>query len=108
MHPLHYLRPPYGQTQNVAQAFACVPKDAPIATHDEWFAHESLSFPASTTMRDGVERFDGYIVYTPQWKNADIETHVLPPLRLAQRAGRYDVVCHAGNVVVIRHVRKAV
>jgi hypothetical protein len=107
MHPLHYLRPPYPQTQSVARAFACVPKNALIATHDEWFAHESLSFPATTITQYDIERDDRYIVYTPEWRNAFAQAQLLPPLRLALLTRRYDVVCRAGDIVVIRPARRA-
>src|SRR6185437_14994509 len=46
MHPAHYLTPePYQHSSNVAAAFGCVPRGAPIVAHDEWFAHEALAYP---------------------------------------------------------------
>lgn len=103
MHPAHYLtRAPYQQSANVIRAFACVPRDAPVATHDEWFTHIALAYPRSTNMGDGVGAFDGYVVYTPDWRNAYVQAHLLPDLAASQKSGRFSVACRFGDVVVLR------
>ncbi|HKU68079.1 MAG TPA: DUF2079 domain-containing protein [Candidatus Baltobacteraceae bacterium] len=108
MHPAHYLtRAPYQHSSDVTSAFACVPRDARVATHDEWFAHEALTYPHSTNIEEGVQHFDGYIAYTPAWRNAYVETHVLPQLRAALRQGRYSMACRSGGVLVLRPSRTA-
>jgi uncharacterized membrane protein len=108
MHPAHYLTPaPYRQSGNVAAAFACIPKDARIASHDEWFAHEALAYPDSSNFRTGDRFFDGYVVYTPRWRNAYVDVHVLPRLRDALTSGRFTLVCRSGDVLVLRPNRRA-
>lgn len=107
MHPAHYLtRAPYQQSGNVLRAFSCVPHDAPVVTHDEWFTHIALRYPDSTNMGDGVANFDGYVVYTPDWRNGYVDTHLLPQLAAAQKDGRFSVACRFGNVVVLRPRRR--
>lgn len=106
MHPAHYLRRAPYQTSSVLRAFACVPKNAPVVAHDEWFSHEALAYPNSANIDDRLSR-DGYMVYTPAWKNAYFDANVLPQLRAARAAGRYTVVCRAGDVLVLRSSRTA-
>lgn len=108
MHPAHYLvSPPYQQSASVSAAFACTPANAPVATHDEWFAHVALRYPKSTNMTDGVGRFHGYVVYTPDWRNAYVDRYLLPQLRAARASGHYLAACTDGDVVVLRPSRRA-
>jgi len=103
MHPAHYLsRPAFDHPRDVMRAFACVPKSAPVATHDEWFAHVALRYPNATNIGDGIEHFNGYIVYTPQWRDAYVGGRLIPKIRAAQASGRYAPVCTAGGVVVLK------
>lgn len=103
MHPAHYLRrAPYQQSANVMRAFACVPHDARIATHDEWYTHVALQYPNSTNIGDGVGSFNGYVVYTPAWQNRHVDAQLLPELARAQKRGRFSVACRFGDVLVLR------
>lgn len=103
MHPAHYLtRAPYQETSNVMRAFACVPRGAAVATHDEWYTHIALQYPHSTNIGDGVDRFNGYVVYTPAWRNGYVDAQLLPRLAAAQKSGRFSVACRAGDVLVLR------
>lgn len=107
MHPAHYLtEAPYQQSANVMRAFACVPRDAAVATHDEWYTHIALQYPRSTNIGDGVGRFNGYVVYTPAWRNGYVDTQLLPQLARAQTDGRFAVVCRFGGVLVLRPTRR--
>ncbi len=102
MHPAHYLRPePYQHTAQALRAFACVPVDAPVATHDEWFSHEALAFPKITVLPDDVGDFRGYLVYDAAWRNPHF-SRILPQIDTALAAGRFTMVCTAGTVHVIR------
>jgi uncharacterized membrane protein len=108
MHPAHYLLPAaYEDSAHVTAAFACIPNAARVATHDEWFAHEAIAYPHSTIITADAQRFNGYIAYTPRWRNAYVETYVLPGLRADLRERRYSVVCRAGDVLVVRPTRTA-
>lgn len=103
MHPVHYLtRAPWQQPANILRAFACVPRDAAVATHDEWYTHIALRYPHSTNMGDGVGRFNGYVVYTPAWRNDYVDTRLLPQLAAAQNDGRFTIACRYGDVLVLR------
>ena len=102
MHPAHYLRAAaFQQSANVAKAMACVPRTAPLMTHDEWFSHIALAYPRSTNLDEHAGRFDGFIVYTGAWKNAHLQSAVLPALAAAQERGTFRVVCAFGNVTVL-------
>lgn len=106
MHPAHYLRrAPGEQTANVMRALSCVPKDAAVATHDEWFAHIALLYPKSTYVDQHAASYGGYIVYSPEWKNPFAQAYVLPALAAARRAGRFTVACRFGAVTVLRPTR---
>jgi uncharacterized membrane protein len=103
MHPAHYLtQPKYQDSRDVVSAFACVPRNAPIATHDEWYTHMALTYPNVTNIGDAIAQFHGYIVYTPEWGNAHVRQYILPQLSAEQADGRYSVACKRGNVIVLR------
>jgi uncharacterized membrane protein len=108
MHPAHYLaRQPYQQTASVVRAIACLPRGAPFATHDEWFAHLAASYPQSTDMRDNVGTFSGYVVYATDWKNPYVERELMPQIRAARSVGRFTLACRYGDVEVLRPNRTA-
>jgi uncharacterized membrane protein len=99
MHPVHYLRAePWQHTADATRAFECVPHNAPVATHDEWFAHEALAFPRATEFGALPAGFRGYFVFAADWHNfaqlAEIQA------RLARRELRS--VCSYGTVSVLR------
>jgi uncharacterized membrane protein len=103
MHPAHYLKhEPYQQSANVERAFACVPNNAQIETHDEWFAHLAARYPNATNMTGNAAQFPGYIVYSTDWGNASVREHLLPLIAAARAAGRYRVLCTFGNVTVLK------
>jgi hypothetical protein len=107
MHPAHYLtRPPYGNIADVERAFACVPRNAQVATHDEWFSHLALAYPNATNLRSVFMQND-YIVYATDWRNAYADAYILPRLDAAQKSGRYRPLCKFGNVVVLQASRTA-
>lgn len=106
MHPAHYLvRAPYQQSANVLRGFACVPSNAPVATHDQWFAHVALAYPQSTNLEEGASRSGGYVVYTNAWRNAYVQAHLLPELARATRAKDLRTVCAYGDVLVLAPTR---
>ena len=103
MHPLHYLTPaPYQDSADVRRAFACVPHDAAVATHDQWFAELALAYPHVTEIAPGISGFNGYVVYTPDWQNAAFQASVLPEIADARARGIFTVVCRIGDVIVLR------
>jgi uncharacterized membrane protein len=95
MHPAHYLAPPYGDLASARSALACVPPDASLSTHDEWFAHIAAADPNATIQRaDGVD----WLVYADDFPNQDFQTSMRPRLEADVASGRYRVACTFGRV----------
>lgn len=102
MHPAHYLRAePYQHTADARRAFACVPANAPLETHDEWYAHEALTHPNAGVFGNAPQDFAGYLVFAEDWQNAHFAA-VLPAIRAAISRGDLRTVCTFGNVRVVR------
>lgn len=109
MHPAHYLHPvPAQQTANVLRAFRCVPQDAAVATHDEWFTHFAVRYPNSTIVDQHAAAFNGYVVYSPDWQNAYVQAHVLPAIQSGVRRGHFTPACRFGDVVVLKPTPRTV
>jgi hypothetical protein len=106
MHPLHYLRAEaYQHSADAVRAMTCVPRNALVATHDEWLSHFALDYPGVTQFRRARNGFSGYFVFASDWGNAEFEHTVLPRLRSAEAQGRYRVACRYGTVVVLAPTR---
>jgi hypothetical protein len=104
MHPVHYLRAEaYQHSAEAERAMACVPRNALIATHDEWLSHFALAYPGVTQFRRARRdrRFNGYFVFASDWRNADFTNSVLPLIHSAEERGTYYVACKYGTVVVL-------
>ncbi|MGC1381309.1 MAG: DUF2079 domain-containing protein, partial [Candidatus Baltobacteraceae bacterium] len=99
MHPLHYLHPYYHDLADARRAIACVPKDASLATYDEWFSAVAAQRPRATIDRtDGVE----YLVYADDFPSPAYQLHLRPAIAAAVARGEYRVVCRFGNVTAYR------
>ena len=99
MHPLHYLHSYYGDLPDARRAMACVPKNASVATHDEWFSEFAAQWPNATIDRaHGVE----YLVYAADYPNATYRARVQPQVAAEAARGEYRVVCRFGNVATYR------
>lgn len=99
MHPLHYLRPAYTDIADARKALACVPRDATVATHDEWYAANSVRMPNLTT---SLTTNAAYLVYASDFPNAFFQNVLRPRLDRELRSGEYRMVCRYGNVTVYR------
>ena len=109
MHPVHYLRAePYQHSADAERAMACVPREARVATHDEWLAHYALQYPHITQFRSARRNFRGYLVYASDWQNGDFLAHDLPKLRAGSQDARYGVICKYGTVVVLSETDQSV
>jgi uncharacterized membrane protein len=95
LHPAHFLKPNYHDLGAARQALACVPAQAAVATHDEWFSTIAAHNPNATlaTIRD-VD----YLVYADDFPNAGFATGVLPALHAEVAAGQYHQICRFGAV----------
>jgi uncharacterized membrane protein len=102
MHPAHYLKAePFAHTADVQRVLRCIPTDAPVAMHDEWFAHEALAYPNAAEFGDAPELFEGYLLYASDWQGTAFE-RVRPKIEAARSAGEFVDVCTSGTVAVLR------
>ncbi len=100
-HPLHYLHSYYGDLGDARRAIRCVPENAPLATHDEWFSAIAARRPRATIDRvGGVE----YLVYAADYPNVTYRTRVRPALEAAVARGEYKLVCRYGDVMTYRAI----
>jgi hypothetical protein len=95
MHPAHYLKPNYHDLGAARAAIACVPQNAPFATHDEWYSAVAAQRPLAT-----VGAIDGiaYLVYADDFDNAGFVANVVPQLHANVASGRYRIACTFGTV----------
>jgi uncharacterized membrane protein len=104
MHPAHFLRASYHDIPAARRALACVPADASVATHDEWFSAIAARRPQATLGTiSGVD----YLVYADDFPNDEFQAGVRPALRAEVAAGTYREVCRFGAVVTYEHRKKA-
>jgi uncharacterized membrane protein len=96
LHPLHYLHSYYANLAGARRAIACVPKDASLATHDEWFSKISAQRPNATIDRAAGVR---YLVYALDYPNATFQARVRPLVTKEAARGEYRAICRYGNVV---------
>ncbi len=107
MHPAHYLKAaPYQHSADVTKAFSCVPQNARVATHDEWYAHEALLFPNVTEIPDDLTGYRSYLVFARDWQNGHF-AQLHPKIEAAQANGTFRVICTFGNVQVLQSTRRA-
>ncbi len=100
-HPLHYLHSYYGDLADARRALGCVPKDAPLSTHDEWFSAIAAQRPRATIDRArGVD----YLVYAQDYPNVTYQSRVRPTVAAEVQRGEYRIVCSFGNVAAYRVV----
>ena len=94
-HPAHYLKPNYHDLAAARAAIACVPANAPFATHDEWYSAVAAQRPSATVGKtDGI----AYLVYADDFDNAGFRANVVPVLHGNVVRGRYRATCTFGAV----------
>ena len=105
LHPAHYLRPSYHALADARTALACVPLDATLATHDEWYAATAARRPHVTVLDEDPGTLDvQYLVVARDYPNGDFQTVVLPKVDRLVRAGTFRPLCRAGAVTA--YIRK--
>jgi len=101
LHPLHYLHSYYPDLADARRAIGCVPRDASLATYDEWFSAVAAQRPHATIDRaGGVE----YLVYARDFSSDPNQARLLPQIDAEVARGRYREVCRFGQVVTYRSV----
>ena len=97
MHPLHYLHPYYHDLADARRAIGCVPKDASLATYDEWFSAVAAQRPRAT-----IDRTSGVRVsrLCQRFRQRSESGAPAAGNRLPETArGEYRVVCRYGDVL---------
>lgn len=103
LHPTHYLRPSYHALGDARAALACVPADATLATHDEWYTAVSARRPGATVL--GLDPPPvRYLVVASDYPNQVFAQTVLPNVLDRVRRGEYRAVCRYGNVTAYERV----
>jgi uncharacterized membrane protein len=98
MHLGHYLHPGYADLASARRALACVPLDASLATHDEWYAANAIDRPRATV---GFFHHVEYYVFADDYPNDEFQTSILPGLRADARAN-FVQTCRFGKVGTYR------
>jgi hypothetical protein len=101
LHPLHYLHPYYHDLAAARRAIGCVPKDASMATYDEWFSAVAAQRPRATIDRaDGVE----YLVYARDFSSDPNQARLWPQIQAEVARGTYRIACRYDDVVTYQVV----
>jgi uncharacterized membrane protein len=95
LHPGYYLKPFYPR-DNALKALASVPRDEPLATHEEWFAQIALDRPKSSTL---ICPQTHYIVWADDYPNSS-QRPVYRILARELRSGHAWLVRSFGHVGV--------
>jgi uncharacterized membrane protein len=105
LHPQHYLQPSYHALADARAALACVPTDATVATHDEWYT--AISAQRAGAMVLGVAPPPAqWLVVADDYPNRSFASDVLPRVRALIANGTYHAVCRHGAVTA--YARSAV
>ncbi len=103
-HAAHYLSPSYHDLKAVREAFQCVPRDATVATHDEWYTAVALDYPHATW---DFPPQATYAVYASDYPNAQFQTALLPRIKALVASGDMHVICHFDQVSVYQRATPA-
>jgi uncharacterized membrane protein/uncharacterized membrane protein (UPF0127 family) len=103
-HAAHYLSPSYHDLKAVREAFACVPRDATVATHDEWYTAVALDYPHVTW---DFPPQATYAVYASDYPNHQFQTVMLPRIKALVASGNMRVICHFDQVSVYQRATPA-
>ncbi len=101
-HAEHYLRPEYSDIAAVRRVIKCVPPNATLGTHDEWYAAMAFLHPNETI---GAPEYAKYLLFADDYPNEEFQTKILPAVRREVASGQVDEVCRADRVAVYRRVQ---
>jgi uncharacterized membrane protein/uncharacterized membrane protein (UPF0127 family) len=103
-HAAHYLRPSYYDLKAMREAFACVPRDATVATHDEWYSALALDYPHVTS---DFPPQATYAVFATDYPNAHFQTVMLPQIKALVASGNMKEICHYDRVIAYQRATPA-
>jgi len=106
LHPLHYLKPSYHALGDARAVLASVPRDATVATHDEWYTAAAARHPNALVLGTGPFSIAApYIVFAEDYPNEDFQRRVLPEIHSLLASGDYRLVARRGAVAAYRDDR---
>jgi uncharacterized membrane protein len=103
LHPVHYLRPSYHALSDAKNALACVPANATVATHDEWYTAVAAQRPGATILHL-TPPLTAYLVVADDFPSRDVQAVVLAKVRALVRSGSYREICRYGAVAAYLRV----
>jgi uncharacterized membrane protein len=102
LHPAHFLKPNYHDLGAARRAFTCLPHDASVSTHDEWFTRLAAQ-DANATL--GTITGVDYLVFADDYPNDEFQRVWLPKIHAEVASGAYHQVCRFDDVVVYERGR---
>ncbi|HTZ54752.1 MAG TPA: DUF2079 domain-containing protein [Candidatus Acidoferrum sp.] len=103
-HAAHYLSPSYHDLKAVREAFQCVPREATVATHDEWYTEVALDYPHVTWDFPPQATF---AVYASDYPSRAFQTNMLPRVKALVASGNMRVICRFDQVSVYQRATPA-
>jgi uncharacterized membrane protein len=101
-HAQHYLTPAYRDTAAVQRVIHCVPPNATLGTHDEWYAAIAFTHPNETI---GAPSYASYLLFADDYPNGEFQAKILPAIRRQVADGHVNEVCRSNRVAVYRRVQ---
>ena len=99
LHPLHYLKPSYHALGDARTALACVPANARVATHDEWYTAVAANRPGAMVLGEPpFTRSVDYVVVADDFPNTSFQSTARPYVNLLVARRAYVPACRAGHV----------
>lgn len=105
LHPVHYLKPSYHALGDARRALACVPRQASVATHDEWYTAIAAQNPRAMVLGGEPPAEAEWLVVADDFPSSDFAANVLPKVRERVTRGVYREACRFGHVAAYRRVR---
>ncbi|MHB8148018.1 MAG: DUF2079 domain-containing protein [Vulcanimicrobiaceae bacterium] len=98
MHPVHYLRPVYNDLADVRRALTCIPHDAGVDTHEEWYSAIVATYPGATIN----DLSQPYALFATNFPNRQFATKIAPQIAALVSRGKLVPLCTYGKVAVYR------
>lgn len=102
MHPGHYLHPDYRNLGAARRALACIPRNAGVDTHDEWYSAMVARHPGATIN----DLSQPYWLFATDYPNRAFQRTTLPQISAALVAHRYRILCRHGSVKAYARLTK--
>ena len=98
MHPLHYLHPGYHDLADARRALACIPRDAKVDTHDEWYSAIVAAYPRATI----GDLSAPYALFASDYPNRAFAAQIAPQIAALVKSDILVPICTYGSVRAYR------